>query len=1143
MIDALISVCLRNRAVVLLGAGLVAVLGIWALSTTPVDAIPDLSDNQIIVCTDWDGRSPETVQDQVTHPIAASLHGLPGVRAVRTQTMFGASMVYVVFDDGVDPARARAGVSERLSRVSGQLPPGVMPMLGPDGSGVGHVFWYTLRSRNRDLGELRSIQDWYLRAPLSAVPGVAEIASIGGFQKEYQIDLDPAKLQAWHVPLKSVLDAVSMSNSEAGGDVVDRGASERQVRGRAYLASRQDIENIVVSAAPGGIPVSVKDLGVVQMGGAPRRGLLEENGEGETVGGIVVMRSGENAKQVIARVKARLDELARGLPAGVTIQIAYDRSGLIDRAVSALSSTVVEEIILVILAHVLFLWHFRSILIVTIPLPLSILIAFLFMRAAGMTSNIMSLGGIAIAVGVLVDAGIVIAENAIRNAERHGEGYERDILAIVERSAHRVGRPIFFAMAIVVLAFVPVFALRGTEGKMFHPLAFTKTFAMAASAALAVTLVPVLCSLLVRGRLHPEENNRLMRALVRLYRPALEWALAHRVATVAAAASLLAVALVLSTRVGSEFMPRLDEGSLLFMPTTAPGISVSEAKRLVTLQDRIIRATPEVEYVLGKVGRADTATDPAPVSMFETLIRLKPREQWRRGMTTDKLIAELDGKLRIPGVGNGWTMPIINRIDMLSTGVRTDLGLKIYGADASIAEALAGRAAGVLENIPGAEDVYVDREQAGNYLDIDLDRAAAARHGLNAAAVNDTIETALGGRVVTHVVEGQARVPVRVRFLRDYRQDIDAIRRLPVATTSSMSASAMGAISEPAYIPQAMDGSMSAMPMSSAMAPMSGITGSMHGMSMGTTPDARNGAMAGNSMSGASMGAVPYYPPDNAQPAAASLVAHVPLEEVATIRDSAGPAMIETENSSPRSVVYLNVRGRDLGGFVDEARRRVAAALALPPGYFAEWSGQYENQLHARHTLEIVTPIVLATIFILLVVVYRSTREAMHVLLAAPFALSGGLLAVYLGDWRFSVAVWVGFIALFGTAVQTAIVMVVYLEEAVERVRWRDGKLTRENLREAVIAGALLRLRPKVMTVSTILAGLIPIFWSDRTGAEVMRPIAAPVVGGMISSLLHVLILTPVLFLWLRERDLAKSENNSERRTQWQPMEVFEKTF
>jgi Cu(I)/Ag(I) efflux system membrane protein CusA/SilA len=911
------------------------------------------------------------------------------------------------------------------------------------------------------------------------VSGVTEVASIGGFEKQYQVDLDPLKLLAYRVPVDAVVRAVSMSNSQSSGNVVEHNASEYQIRGSGYLRGKEDIENIVVATTVFGIPVYVKNLGVVQVGAASRRGLLDENGEGEVVGGIIVMRSGENAKAVISGVKKKLTEIEHGLPPGVSITTAYDRSSLIDRAIETLSHVLVEEIILVTLVHIIFLWHFRSILIVTVSLPLSIFIAFMFMNVLNVSSNIMSLSGIAIAIGVLVDAGIVMAENVIRQAEQYGPGYENNILAITARASHRVGRPIVYSMGIIVLSFVPVFSFQGTEGKMFHPLAFTKTFAVIGSAILAITLVPVLCSLLVRGKLRKEEDNPVMAALTKVYKPALSWSLDHSKKTVVIAVALFVLALFLTTRIGKEFMPPLDEGSLLFMPVTLPSVSISEAKRLVTLQDHIIKQTPEVDYVLGKVGRADTATDPSPVSMFETIIQLKPRNKWRPGMTTEKLIAEMNSKLTIPGVANGWTMPIINRINMLSTGVRTDLGLKIYGSDQNILSRLSQNAAELLKQVPGATDVVAEQTQTGNYLDITIDREAAARYGLNASEINTLIETVLAGRTATYTIEGREHFPVRVRLLWDDRQNIEDIGRIPIAYTTGLS-------------------------MQKSTQSASTENNSIQPLGMGAGLELQSEKAAAPQEIGGS--------------------GQILLGQVAKISYEPGPAVINSENSSLRSVVFLNVRGRDVGRFVDDAKVHLNQNLKLPPGYYLEWSGQYANQIRTKRTLQIVLPVVLLIILLFLVMVYHSWKEAFMVILAVPFALTGGVYLVYLLGYNFSVAVWVGFIALFGTAVQTAIVMVVYLQEAVEKVLERDGILTRENLREAVTAGALLRLRPKVMTVSTVVAGLIPIFWSTRTGSEIMKPIAAPVLGGMVSSLLLVLIVTPVLFYWLRERELEKKE-------------------
>ncbi len=1082
MISNVISACLKNRSLTILSSLLLLFFGSLALLRTPVDAIPDLSDNQVIVYTMWEGRSPKIIEDQVTNPLTNNLRGLPQVKAVRSTTMFGASMIYLIFHDRVDLNQARSRVLERLSQMANRLPKGATPVLGPDGTGVGHVYWYVLKSKTHNLAELRSLQEWYLRSSLETVPGVAEVASVGGFVKEYQIDLDPLKLYAHGVPAQAVARAVSLANGDGGGGVVEKNSAEYQVRGSGYLRGKEDMENIVVATSLSGIPVCVKNLGVVQIGGAGRRGLLEENGEGEVVGGIVVMRSGENAKSVINGVKAKLAVLEGGLPRGIKVVTAYDRSDLIDRAMDTLKHALLEEILLVTLVHILFLWHFRSILIVTAPLPLAVLFSFMGMQYTGTNATIMSLGGIAIAIGVLVDAGIVMTENVIRHATLHGEGYEANILKITEKAAQQVGRPIFFAMAIIILAFVPVFALTGLEGKMFHPLAAAKSFAMIGSSILAITTVPVLCSLLIRGKLQREEENRLMIVLKRCYTPVLSWALSHRRSTIITALLLFVTALVLASTIGTEFMPPLDEGSLLFMPVTQPNISIAEAKRIATLQDRIIKDTPEVEYVLGKVGRAETATDPSPLSMFETIILLKPREQWRHGMTSEKLVGELNSRLQIPGVVNGWTMPIINRINMLSTGVRTDLGLKIYGDNQETLGELALSAAELLKKIPGGVDVAAERTQNGDYLEIEVDREAAARHGLNVETVNETVETALGGKVVTNTLEGRERYPVRVRFQRDNRQELESIRRIQIPREEVMASRNPGTALPAPYLPR--------------------VAGSGMGSGMGGSSFPAGGTFASQ---GSTSGG-----------------GQVQLGQVAGISYVPGPSMVNSENSFLRSVVFLNVRGRDMGSFVNEAKGSLERNLKLPAGYQMEWSGQYENQLRAKKTLLVVVPLVLLIIFVLLVMVYRSVKEALHVILAVPFALTGGVYLLYFMGYNFSVAVWVGFIALFGTAVQTGVVMVIYLDEAVTRVKQRDGRLTRENLREAVTDGALLRLRPKVMTVSTIVAGLIPIFWSSRTGSEIMKPLATPVLGGMLSSLVHVLIVTPVIFSWLRERELAQ---------------------
>ncbi len=1037
MINKLIEVSLRNRFLVLVAYAILAGLGYWALTRTPIDAIPDLSENQVIVFTDWPGRSPQEVEDQVTYPLTTNLQGLPGVRTVRSSSAFGFSMINIIFRDDVDVYFARTRVLERLSQVGGLMPEGVVPTLGPDATGVGQVFWYTLEGPY-DPGTLRSLQDWFVRYQLNSVPGVAEVASIGGFVRQYQIDVDPVKLRAYNLPLRAVFEAVQRSNSNVGAKVVEAGDREFVVRGLGLIKSVRDIEDIVVTAV-GGTPVYVRNLASVQVGPDFRRGVLDRNGN-DAVGGVVIIRHGASASAVIDAVKEKIQKLQSGLPPGVRIVPFYDRSSLIDRVVATLKTALLEEIILVTLAHVVFLWHFRSILIVTLPLPLAVLTSFLLMYQFGISSNIMSLGGIAIAIGVLVDAGIVMAENVIRHAERHAEEhgeYRSRIGEITLQAARLVGRPIFFSMAIIILAFVPVFALTGLEGKLFHPLAFTKTFAMVGATFMALTLVPVLCTLLIRGRLHREEENPVMRVLHAIYRPALRWALSHRFITLAAAAGLFAFALFTATTIGSEFMPELDEGTAMWMPITDPGISLTKATDLMREQTRIIQSDPAVETVVGKIGRAETSTDPAPVNMTETIVTFKPKEQWPPGTTKEKILSRLDDKLRMPGVSNIWTQPIRNRTDMLSTGIRTQVGVKVFGSDLATIERTSAEIEQVLRDVPGAVDLYAERIAGTPYLEIDIDRASAARYGINVGDIQDVIETAIGGKNLTTTIEGRQRFPVRVRYARAFREDPESLGQVLV----------------------------------------SGMNG-----------------------------------------------VQVKLAELATLRTVIGPSMITSENSLLRGTVLLNVRGRDVGGFVEEAQRVVAEKVKLPPGYYLEWSGQYENQLSARRRLQIVVPIVLAVILLLLYLTYRSWKEALHVILAVPFALTGGVFLLKLLDYNFSVAVWVGFIALFGTAVQTGVVMVIYLEEALTRKRAQLGELTRDGLHEAVMEGALLRLRPKVMTVATIVASLMPIMLSTQTGAEVMKPLATPVLGGMISSLVHVLIVTPVMFTLLREREFRKEQ-------------------
>ncbi|MCA1577124.1 MAG: CusA/CzcA family heavy metal efflux RND transporter [Acidobacteria bacterium] len=1035
MIHRLIEFSLRNRGlIVVIYLGLAAA-GYWALLRTPIDAIPDLSDNQVIVFTDWPGRSPQEVEDQVTYPLVTNLQGLPGVRVVRASSAFSFSMINVIFEDNVDLYWARTRVLERLNLVTKQLPEGVVPTLGPDATGVGQIFWYTLEGNRMNPRDLRTLQDWYVRYQLNSVPGVAEVASVGGYVQQYQVDVDPNRLRGYGIPLSVVVEAVQRSNNNVGGNVVEQGGQWAVVRGVGLIESTGDVENIVVGAQ-NGIPIYVRNVADVKLGNAFRTGALDKNGK-EAVGGVVIARYGVNTLEVIEAVKEKIKALQVGLPQGVQIVPFYDRTQLINRATSTLKRALIEELILVTLAHIIFLAHFRSILIVTIPLPLAVLLSFLFMKVMGISSNLMSLSGIAIAIGVLVDAGIVVTENAFRFLEKQKVNPKdrRRVWETVLDSTKLVGRPVFFSMAIIILAFIPVFALTGQEGKLFHPLAFTKTFAMVGATVIAVTLVPVLCTFLLGGKFHSEQSNPVMRFLQALYRPALRFALNHRVITISIAAILFVGALILTLGIGKEFMPPLNEGDLMYMPVTDPAISIDEALRITSMQDEILKSFPEVEWAVGKSGRAETSTDPAPVNMNETIVHLKSPEQWRPGITREQLIAEMDEKLRMPGVTNIWTQPIINRIDMLSTGIRSQVGIKIFGNDLKILEELSRKVAEVVKSVPGAVDVYPEQISGTPYVDIKIDRTAAARYGIDVRMIQDAIEKGIGETNLTVTIEGRRRFPVRVRYAPQFRSSPEALGQIPI-----------------------------------------------------TSP--------------------------NGEP--------IPLAQLASIQSVEGPSMISSENGLLRGTVLLNVRGRDVGSFVDQARVVLVQQIQLPTGYYIAWSGQYENQQRARQRLLIVIPIVLLVIFGLLYITYHSAVEAAHVLMAVPFALTGGIYLLWLLGYNFSVAVWVGFIALFGTAVQTGVVMVIYLNEAVERKRQEMGSLTKESLKEAVMEGALLRLRPKVMTVSTVVAGLLPIMWSTSAGSEVLKPLATPVLGGMVSSLLHVLIVTPAIFYSIRASELKK---------------------
>ncbi len=1067
MIAWIIAWSLRNRFLVLCGFVFLLAFGVHALRESPVDAIPDLSENQVIVFADWPGRSPQEVEDQVTYPLSSNLQGLAGVKAVRAISMFGFSILTVIFEDSMDNYFARTRVLERLNSLGDMLPEGVTPKIGPDATGLGWIYQYSLKvdpalapGGGYDLGYLRTVQDTFIRLQLNAVPGVSEVASVGGFVRQYQVAVSSTKMRAVGVALSDVMSALGASNLNVGGKVIEENGMEFVVRGIGLVESLADLENIVVGGTSS--PVLLRDIATIQMGGDFRRGALDVDGQ-EVVGGIVVMRTGENAKAVIEAVKERIKQLTPSLPVGITMEAFYDRSDLIDRTINMLRHALIEEILLVTLAHIIFLWHFRSILIVTIPLPAAILISFILMREFGITSNIMSLAGIAIAIGVLVDAAIVITENVIRHCEKQtlekgSPLTPEEIWETTLSSSAAVGRPIFFAMAIIILAFLPVFALTGQEGKLFHPLAFTKTFAMVGATLLAVTVVPVLCSLLVRGPFHPESRNWVMRPLLAIYGPALDWSLKHRKSVLGLAAFFLAVALILAFGVpgvvrnsiekisptlaarlpsgfGSEFMPPLEEGSLLFMPVLLPSTSLTEVKRTMSWQNQVIKSVPEVVSSAGKLGRADTATDPAPVEMIETTIQLKPRSQWREGVTKESLIAELTQKLSgVPGYVPGFLQPIENRILMLSTGIRAQVGVKVLGDDLAVLQRVVYEVERIVREVQGATGVAPSRVQAKPYLEIIPDRFLLAQYGLSMRDVLNYVEVGLGGVNMGTTIQGRERLPIQLRLQTAERDDIENIGEIPIRTKSG-----------------------------------------------GT----------------------------------------VPLRQLAKTQRTIGPGEIASENGRLRLFVQANVTGRDLGGFIKELREKLQKEITLPPGVTLEFSGQYEHQLRAARTLAIVVPAALTIIFLLLFMTFRSFMEAAHVLLAVPFALTGGVFLQWILGYDFSVAVWVGYIALFGTAVQTGIVMVTYLEEALKNKQaLRGNAFNRADLIEAVKEGAFLRLRPKVMTVSTVIASLLPIMWSTQTGAEVMKPLAAPVIGGMVSSLLHILIVTPVIFAWLRERSL-----------------------
>ncbi|MVF23030.1 efflux RND transporter permease subunit [Methylocaldum sp. BRCS4] len=1032
MLSRVIEWSLRNIFLVLLATLFLVGAGVYALIHTPLDALPDLSDTQVIVYTEYHGQAPQVVEDQVTYPLTTAMLSVPRSKVVRGFSFFGASFVYVIFEDGTDIYWARSRVLEYLNFATSRLPRGVSPRIGPDATGVGWVYQYALTGNQHTLAELRTLQDWFVRYQLTKTPGVAEVASIGGFVQQYQVVVDPRKLQAYGIPLKKVIEVIEDSNTDVGGRVIELSETEYMVRGKGYLRGIADLERLVVKAEHG-TPVLVRDIARVELAPDERRGITELNGEGEVVGGIAMARYGQNALEVIDNLKAKFREIASGLPSGVSIEAVYDRSSLILRAIDNLRHTLLEESLVVALVCALFLLHVRSALVAILMLPVGVLIAFLVMRQMGLNSNIMSLGGIAIAIGAMVDAAIVMIENAHKHLERSPPGKPR--LAIMLEACREVGPALFFSLLIITVSFLPVFALEAQEGRLFHPLAYTKTFAMAGAALLSITLVPALMLLFIRGRILPEGKNPINRFLIWAYRPVIGWVLRRKTLTLLVALIVLGVSVVPATKLGSEFMPTLNEGSLLFMPITLPGLSVTKAQELMQTQNRIIKSFPEVESVFGKAGRAQTATDPAPLEMFETVVNLKPETEWRPGLTPDQLIAEMDRALQIPGVTNAWTMPIKNRIDMLSTGIRTPVGVKVFGKDLAEMEKLAQQIEAVIKTVPGTTSAYAERITGGYYLNIEPDYEALARYGLTVGDVQRVIAAALGGEPVTTTVEGRERFNVIVRYPRELRSDPQAIA-------------------------------------TQVLVPIEG------------------GAM-------------------------------IPLGQLARIGLSKGPPGIRTENALLSAYIFVDLRGRDIGGYVEEAQKAVRERVQFPPGYYITWSGQFEYMERAKAKLKLVVPVTLLIIFVLLYLNFKRLTETLIVMLSVPFALVGGIWLMWLLEYNLSVAVAVGFIALAGVAAETGVVMLIYLDDAFQSIQRRreaaGERVTVADLYAAVMAGAVERVRPKMMTVVAIMAGLLPILWSSGTGSEVMRRIAAPMVGGMVSSTILTLIVIPAIYALVKE--------------------------
>jgi Cu(I)/Ag(I) efflux system membrane protein CusA/SilA len=1025
----------RNRFLVLLATLFIVVWGVFAVLRTPIDALPDLSDVQVIVYTEYPGQAPQVVEDQVTYPLTTAMLSVPKSKVVRGFSFFGASFVYIIFEDGTDIYWARSRVLEYLNFAAGRMPKGITPQIGPDATGVGWVYQYALLAKDKTLAELRSIQDWYVRYQLTKAHGVAEVASVGGFVQTYQVTVDPVKLRAYGIPLMKVAQVIRDSNRDVGGRAVEMAETEYMVRGKGYLRGKADIEMLVVKSDKG-TPVLIRDIARVELTPDERRGLTELNGEGEVVSGIAMARYGQNALEVIASLKEKIAEIGPGLPAGVTVQTVYDRSELINRAIETLKRTLLEESIIVALVCVVFLMHVRSALVAILMLPVGILMAFIAMRLLGMSSNLMSLGGIAIAIGAMIDAAIVMIENAHKHLERLPEGHStKDRFDAMLAACKEVGPALFFSLLIITVSFLPVFALEGQEGRLFSPLAYTKTFSMAGAALLSITLVPVLMLLFIRGKIMPEAKNPVNRFLIWVYRPIITGVMRWKKLTVLAALVVLGVSYYPASRLGSEFMPTLNEGSLLYMPASLPGMSITKAAELLQTQDKIIKSFPEVTSVFGKAGRANTATDPAPTEMFETVINLKPESEWRAGMTIDKLIAEMDQALQFPGVANSWTMPIKARIDMLSTGIRTPIGIKVFGKDLDEMEKLARQIETVVKAVPGTTSAFAERITGGFYLNIEPDREQLARYGLAVGDLLDVVGIALGGEMVTTTVEGRERYGVTVRYPRELRGDPQQIAREVLIPT--------------------MDGAM------------------------------------------------------------------IPLGQLAKVVVAKGAPGIRTENALLSAYIYVDIRDRDIGGYVADAKKAVAEQVKFPPGYYVTWSGQFEYMERAIAKMKVVIPVTSLSIFLLLYLNFRRITETLIVMLSVPFALVGGVWLIWWLGYNLSVAVAVGFIALAGVAAETGVIMLIYLDHAWEAVKVKCRAAGREpgvaDLYAAVMEGAVERVRPKMMTVVAIMAGLLPILWGTGSGSEVMSRIAAPMVGGMISSTVLTLAVIPALYALVKQ--------------------------